>query len=554
MDFIVDYYENYELIKETFQTDCYQEVNNRYTVVYYRVRRDIDESRLGNGVYLPKIYGLMDSTAVLGSIGVEQVRRQPGLALYGQGVLIGIIDTGVDYRHEAFLNADGTTRLWSIWDQTGEGEPPEGFEYGVEYSREKINEALAAANPLEVVPFRDEIGHGTFLAGVAAGNIEEDEDFSGVAPLADIIAVKLKPAKENIKRFYFMETNAPCYQENDIMIAVRYLIQKAEQSLKPLVILLGVGTNLGDHRGSGPLGEYLSESSLRRSLAIVCAGGNELNRAHHYYSGEVLGGGQQEVEIKVGEQEKGFTMQLWGGQRNLFSVELVSPSGEYSGRITARQGQVQRIPFLLEKSTVYVSYQLLSGGSGLEKIMLRFDSPAAGNWRIRVFNLNMTSGSFHTWLPIEGFIEPDTIFLQPDPDDTICEPGCVKQVITNATSDYRTSSLYIYSSRGFIDGDHIKPDITAPGVDIFGPYVGISNDNYSTMTGSSVGAAFTAGVVVLLMEWAFILLNDFSVNGVVAKNYLIRGASRKGITYPSIEWGWGNLDAYGMFEAVRTRA
>lgn len=441
----------------------------------------------------------------------------------------------------------------SIWDQTIQERPPQGFLYGTEYTREEINEALRSDDPFSVVPQRDEIGHGTFLAGIVAGNMMVEEEFSGVAPLSEIVMVKLKPAKQNLKDYYFVGTDAPCYQENDIMLGIKYLLGESERLRKPMVIMIGLGTNLGDHDGGGVLGEYLSDGGLRHGIAFVCAGGDEVNRGHHFQSSLMQPGQQEEVEIKVAPKETGFTIQLWADTTNVFSVGIISPSGEYSGKILARAGQTQVIPFILERTTVYVSYQLVTSGQDSEMVMLRFQEPEEGVWRIRVFNESALAGKLNMWLPIEGFIQKDTIFLLSDPNNTICEPANVRVVTTNATYNHRTDSLYIHSSRGFTSGGYVKPDVTAPGVDVKGPYPGIETNEFTRMTGSSVGAAFVTGVAALLLEWGIVRQNDYSMTSRVVLNYIIRGARRENIAYPSTEWGWGILDAYGIFENLRPK-
>lgn len=553
LDYIVEYFGNVEYIRNTYSPECIQLIDNRLASIYLP-NKDHHMFYLENpsiGVHIPYIYGLMDNSALI-DIRVPQVRLQPGLQLYGSRQILGIIDTGIDYRHEAFIAADGTSRILSIWDQTNPSSPPENFHYGTEYTREQINAALASPNPEEIVPEKDEIGHGTFMAGVACGNTNEANAFSGVAPLADIVAVKLKPAKENLKQYYMMGTDAPCYQENDIMAGIRYLLDKAQRAGRAIVILIGVGTNLGDHNGSGPLGEMINDNSLRRGAAFVCPGGNELNRGHHFRENALAVNGQMDVEVKVAPEEKGFTIQLWSKQANIFSVGVFSPSGEYSGKIPARAGQSQVINYLLEGTTVYISYQLVTSGLGTEMIMLRFLSPREGNWRIRVYNDSSIPGGFDMWLPIEGFLQNETAFLLPDPEITICEPANNSNVITNATYNDLTGSLYVYSSRGFTSQGGIKPDITAPGVGITGPYPGIRQNNYTEMSGSCVGASFVAGVTLLLFEWALSRGNDLNVNSRTAVNYLIRGARRtEEGTYPSPAWGWGILDAYGIFENLR---
>ena len=203
---------------------CQMPLTNNYTSVFVPVDGVPDNmiQNYGYGVF-PNCYGLMDMGS-LESSGVTRIRNVPVFNLRGNGILIGIIDTGIDYTHEAFKKADGTSRIVSIWDQTIQtGPAPNGFYYGTEYNREQINQALADSNPLSVVPSADELGHGTFLSGIAAGNPNNAQNFSGVFPEADIIVVKLKQAKPFIRDFYRIPENAVCYSETDILFGINYL-------------------------------------------------------------------------------------------------------------------------------------------------------------------------------------------------------------------------------------------------------------------------------------------------------------------------------------------
>lgn len=476
---------------------------------------------------------------------------------------------GIDYSHPAFINGDGTSRILSIWDQTvenlQEGDVvPEGFAYGVEYSQEKINLALRSEEPLSVVPSKDTDGHGTFLAGVACGNRIEEKSFTGIAPLAGICVVKCKQAKKNLRDYYFINTENPCYAENDIMLGVRYLVLQARKLQMPLVVCIGMGTNQGGHNRGGILGELLQEYGDYRARLIVTAGGNEANAAHHYHNDALPEGGDVEVEIQVGEGEAGFTLDLWADVTDLYSVALISPDGEYSGKTQARLGERREIHFLFESTVVYIEYLLTSYEGGAECIRLRFRSPAAGVWRVRVFNENAYSTSFDMWLPIQNFIGSDTYFLRPDPNMTLCDPSNNIGIITCAYYDSSNRSTVIESGRGYTRDGSIKPDIASSGVNIYGPLPFLGNypinseerqeyARYGYRSGSSESAAVTAGSVALLAEWALLRGNDLALDSTRAKQYLIRGANREDISTPNRLWGNGTLDLYGVFDSFRPR-
>ena len=270
---------------------------------------------------IPKLYTLMDTSA-LESSGILKVQTQPLLGYQGEGVLIGFLDTGIDFTHPAFRTSDGRSRIYRLWDQTIQsGTAPDGFFYGSEYTNENLNAALNLEDPLETVPSVDENGHGSFLASVAAGTALPLQDFSGAAPKSEIVAVKLKPAKENLRDFFLIRESAVAYQETDIMLALRYLLQCARQAQKPLVICFGLGTNQGDHSGYMPLAEALDTISRMNTVYVVSAAGNEAGRGHHFYGKMENTSDYQNVEVLVPENEGGFTMELWASEAAAFRNE-----------------------------------------------------------------------------------------------------------------------------------------------------------------------------------------------------------------------------------------
>ena len=262
---------------------CMHEVEFVYNIIHVEKER-ADPLEFGRYSYnaIPKCYTLLDEAAMT-QAGILQVQNYPTLNLQGTDVIIGLIDTGIDYQNPIFRNLDGSTRIAGIWDQTiQDGTPPEGFFYGTEYRREQIDEALQSENPLSVVPSTDENSHGTFLASLAAGGASEENRFIGAAPDATLAVVKLKPAKQYLKDFYEIHTDAACYQETDIMLGLSYLNGLAAQLDMPLVICIAVGTNLGGHSASSPLNGLLEIYANLAQRVIVIGTGNEANKRHHY--------------------------------------------------------------------------------------------------------------------------------------------------------------------------------------------------------------------------------------------------------------------------------
>lgn len=524
---------------------CQTVINEQYAVVH--VKREAGETndvrqflRYQN---LPRAFGLLD-TAYLEASGVSKVQRLPGLSLFGQGVIIGIIDTGIDYRHPAFLNADGTTRIGVIWDQTIPAEELDSeVNYGSVYRRETINQALAAEDPLLVVPSIDENGHGTFLAGIAGGGQVEEADFSGVAHLCELAVVKLKEAKQYLRDILLLPEDVTAFQETDIFTGIHFLTRYATSQGKPFVILLGSGTNTGNHGKSDYLKNYLNNLSAVSGRAIVLPAGNEGNLGHHYRGRANEIEAYQDVELHVGEGERGFFFELWATVPDTYSIGFISPRGEYIEKIPLSvAGGGTEVRFVLEQTRILVFYEPVDPFGGSMLIWVRMKDPTPGNWRLRIFRENLLIGRYDIWLPMERFIQEDTLFLNPDPNTTICEPGNAEYPMTVTAYNDRDRTLFFGASRGFTRTNGIKPDFAAPGVEITGPY---KNQGYRTMTGTSVSAAVAAGCAALLLDY-----NNY-YSGLQISNLLIKGTNRKSIPYPNQEWGFGEMNLYNSLESLR---
>lgn len=549
-DLIVDHPGGRQYLDQNFQPDCVQEINSRFFLLYKkRIGAVLNDTRFGYSM-VPRCFGLMDQASLEAS-GITAVRQQPFLNLYGRGIMIGIIDTGIDYTHPAFRQGDGRTRIAEIWDQTKEeGNGVRLFDYGRVYTRSELNEALDSDDPYEIADTRDEIGHGTFLAGVAAGSMNREVDFSGVAPQATLAVVKLKQAKPYLREHYLIPEGVPCYQENDIMAGIRYLFGLARDMELPIVIALGVGTSMGDHTGHGRLEQYIGSTAGVGSTTFVTAAGNEGIKGHHFLGSRLLADEYEDVEFQVEEGENGFTMELWGGNTGVFSVGLISPTGEYTEKIPIRAGQLQKIPFALEPTQLSIYYGLVEVGSGDEVIFMRLARPTPGIWRIRVFNDRNIPDSYHIWMPISQFVRPDTRFLKPDPYVTLTDPANNSVPITMTAYDHRNDSLYIQASRGYTRTGQVKPDLAAPGVNVQGPLPG---GRYGQYSGTSVAAAHTAGAVALLLEWGLSQNPGRIIGSEEMKRLLMRGAKRTdNLEYPNREWGYGVLNLEQTFENLRT--
>ena len=559
-DFIVRYSPRaVDSLYELAQTRCVNLVSQEYAIVHAPLSGVLPLSFTQHTYSaIPKLYGLQDTTA-LEATGILPVFSQPNLMSTGQGILIGMIDTGIDYTNPLFQNPDGTSRILRLWDQTIESEnTPEavaGFQpfYGTVYSQEDLNRALASEQPLELVPSTDTSGHGTFLAGVAAGRqIQSPTTFSGAAPDAALAVVRLKPAKQYLREFFAVPPDADAYQENDIMAAAAFLLGVAGQYQMPLVLCLGVGTSQGSHSGISPLAMQLQALSGTRGFACVTGAGNETGFRHHYFGNLSPDQEYEDVELRVADSTSGFSMELWADVSELYTVGFVSPSGEVIERIPMTVGQETTISFQLDATRILISYQITESSSGRFLAFLRFTGPAPGIWHIRVYPTLFVAGQFHIWLPMQGFLTEDTGFLRPDPDITITDPGNAPLLLTVSTYNHVTGSLYIHSSRGFTATGQIKPDFAAPGVEVQGPGIPPGTSRLSRQTGSSVATAITAGAVACLFSWGFTQGNDMTLTSISVKSILIRGAERKdAFRYPNSQWGYGTLNLYRAFLQMR---
>ena len=551
-DILIDFVLPEEYISDLPGDFCFHKLDNDLGILYIQRNRIADADYAESGYsFLPKCYGLMQQNSInssnlntlsLSDAGILSVQNPP-LSLTGKKVTIGFIGTGIRYQNDVFKDSIGRSRIISIWDQTIQtGESPEGFEYGTEYTNEMINEALRSNNPLSIVPSTDTIGHCSAMASVAAGSSLNNGQFIGAAPDSQIAVVKLKEAKPYLREFYRIPEDVPCYSETDILQAIQYLQKYARIFQSPLVVCMGIGTSMGDHTGAGLLGRYIDFWCNKKSRAFVIAGGNEGNVAHHYHGELTTRQPYKDIELRVGENESGFTMELWGEAPYFYNVTIRSPGGETINWNNPRSFVPQEYSFIFERTKITIDYLLVEQASGAQLIRFRFTEPTQGVWNIRVNSQgNTIGGYFDLWLPITQFISEDTYFLEPSPYTTITEPAYVQSAIIISTYQASNDSIYASSGRGYARDNNIVPDVAAPGVNVSSPF--------GAVTGSSIAAAIAAGGVAQLLEWAVVRENDILVNSINIKNYLIRGADRENtLEYPNREWGYGRIDIQGVFE------
>ncbi len=463
---------------------------------------------------------------------VEPLQTGFGFSLYGKGILIAVLDSGIDYMHPEFQNADGTTRILAIWDQTGKENPPKGFSLGREYSREEINELLMKKRgesekypdktslsetrkeqtQTDSLSVRDLSGHGTAVAAIAAGN-------SGVASQAQLLIVKLGNSLPDS----FPKTT-------ELMMAVEYAYRKAQEVKMPLVVNLSFGTVYGPHNGTGLLETYLDEMMGRWKSVIVAGTGNEGNAAGHT-SVVLQEGEQKEVQFAVAAGETGLNLQLWKSYVDRMDVYLRAPDGAQIGPLYENSGP-QR--YRMNDTNLLIYYGKPSPFMISQEIFFDF-IPAntyltPGVWTLILRPQKLTEGTVELWLPPSGSLNPATRFLRPTAENTLTVPSTARKVISVGAYDSQSQTYASFSGRGISPGNYplpsicqIKPDLVAPGADIRTAAVG---GGYITVTGTSFATPFVSGGAALLMEWGIVEGNDEYLYGEKVRAYLQRGAQR----------------------------
>lgn len=567
--FLVRYPEDLTYLESIRPSDAVYRVGNQLAVVVYCGIGVMAEENLPYGA-VPRCFGLADITH-LTAMGIPQTESLPGFDLYGNGVILGMVDTGINYRESVFKRRDGSNRVLTIWDQEAQYGTNEAtgdtlfIPFGTVYSEAEIHAETVLAN--------DEDGHGTYLASVAAGGAfrgtqqtstgDSPIENRGVAPECELAVVKLRQAKEVLRDYWRIDTDAPCYSETDVILGIQYLVRFAQSQNKPLVLLLALESNSGPHNGAGLFDGFLDRLSQQRGIAVVIAAGNEGNAAHHYESRSVPdetdnGADEAEEVVFAVNGTRQMSLEVWGRLGDLYAIDLVSPGGNQLGMVPPVTEGILSRSFLLEGTQVVVAYQVPERQTGEELIFIRFRNLTDGIWTLRVYPRRVLTGrnSFHVWLPITGFLHGNTSFLRPEPDVTVTEPGNSSLSLTFGAYDDLSGGILANSGRGYPRNGGIKPDLASPGYRIPGitglPVFGEPTEGgYVLRSGTSVAAACGAGATILMMEWGIVRENLPYLRGTEIKSFFINGAVREERTYPNREWGFGALNLLGAFREIR---
>lgn len=479
----------------------------------------VESIELPKSLYLNTSYNLTSSC-------IRSVQDSNTYNLNGNGVIVAIIDSGIDYTHADFQNADGTSRILYIWDQSRQGTPPAGFKSGVEYTQEQINQALASPAPLQIVPETDLNGHGTAVAAIAAGN--SGIDVSGVATKANIIVVKVGS-----------KGSTSSARTTELMRAIKYVIDRARELSQPVAINMSFGMNDGSHLGDSLFETYLSAASTQWKTSIVIPTGNE-GAAGHHYADQISSHQTQEIEFFTVSGIERFFISLWKNFVDSLSVEIIFPDGMSSGVVNI-ENQVKRVRMGNQMLTVI--YGQPNHYSVNQEIYLNVQATSgfinAGAWKLKIIADKVVDGKYEMWLPTLEEVTDKTYFSNPTVYNTMTIPSTALNVIKVAGYNDRLGNIAEFSGKGNLNLALSNPDLAAPAAGILTAKAG---GGYDSFTGTSFAAPFVTGSAALMMEWGIVKKSDPFLYGERIKAFLRIGANRAdNLTYPNPAFGYGTL-------------
>ena len=471
------------------------------------------------------------------------------LNLSGKGVNVAIVDSGIDFLSDEFIDSNGQTRIEYIWDQTiSSTEKVENsiVKFGTLYTKFQIQEAINAHrqgnSPYDIVPSKDEIGHGTNMAGII-GATGKNSNLRGVVPDCTFVVVKLliDPA---FKKWFTVEV--PEFNVSSIFAALEFLNRYASIDYKPLVIYLPVGSNLGSHKGNGTLEQYVDFICLKNGITVVTGAGNECVNGGHT-SGIISSiNGTSSMQLTVSPEQKDLWLEIWVDSPNIMSLDIISPSGENTNILSPTINITQYYTFLFEKTTVKVNYYLPEENTGDELIRIRFYDLQPGVWKLRLTGNSILDGKYNAWIPQSGISIGGTRFIPSDIYGTITNPGTSNLVITAAAYNQNNNNIVDYSGMAFLDDPNIPINIAAGGVNA--PTIAPDN-NTAVVNGTSVSAAIVAGACAMLFQWGIVNGNNPLMYSTTISTYLERGTTkRSGDLYPNPQWGYGILNLVTVFQ------
>lgn len=544
-----------------------EEMRNEYAILVVPEHLIDQVSALPQIEYVEKPKRLFFAISQARAVSCVNILQENPYSLTGRGILMAVLDSGIDYFHEDFRNADGTTRILLLWDQVLDRI----------FTSEEINEALKTGSRSQarsLVPSADLSGHGTSVAGIAAGNGREGNGvYRGIAYESPLLVVRLgTPDPDGFPR------------TTELIRAVNFAVVQAVEMQMPLVVNISFGNTYGSHDGTSLLETFLNDIGNYGRTTIVAGSGNEGAAAGHVAGRMSAGSGRSQgavraeenlagssaaapgirpqqaapiagttsgqssmetpgAELSVAAYETGFSVQLWKYYTDQFQIRLRTPSGEILGPLSERLGPAR---YTYYDTQILVYYGKPKPYSAAQEIYFDFiPTPGSyiesGIWAFQLTPQRIIDGRYDFWLPSSAVLNQSTRFLHADPDTTLTIPSAASQVLTVGAYNSRTGAYADFSGRGFTrTHDQVKPDICAPGVNLMAP---MNGGGYHSVTGTSFAAPIAAGSVALIMQWGIINGRDPFLYGEKVKAYLRRGARQLAgfAQYPNQQVGYGAL-------------
>ncbi|OOM11776.1 S8 family peptidase [Clostridium saccharobutylicum] len=527
-------------------------INDNYAIISISgdLKIDIGDIKLTTVVYVKptEMYTLQDVSPIEAS-GARFLQLNLPLSLNGKGVNVAVIDSGIDYLSDEFMTVTGETRVECIWDQTiisNEKDNDISVPFGTVYRKEKISDAIKAyregKSPYDIVPSRDQIGHGTNMSGII-GATGKNPELKGVVPECDFVVVKLMIDASYQAQF---DVKVPVFNLTSIFSALEFLYEYALKSRKPMIVYFPLGTNLGSHKGNGILEEYIESITSSSGIVLITGAGNQRDAGGHTSGIISQVDTPVAIELEVSPEQKHLIIDIWTEYPNVMTIDIVSPSGENTGIIPSVINSTRNYTFVFEKTSIRVNYYFPEESTGDELIRIRFYNLQPGIWLLRLRAKYILSGIYNAWLPQRGITVGNTKFSSSDPYGTVTNPGTSPYVVTAAAYNQNNNNVLNYSGMAFRDNFVDVIDVAAGGVNAL--TVAPSNKT-AIVNGTSVSAAVVAGACVMLFQWGIVQGNDPYIYSQTVKAYLAKGTTkRSGDIYPNARWGYGILDIVKMFQ------
>lgn len=484
---------------------------------------------------------------------INSIKKNPYLNLNGRGVIVGVIDTGINYLNREFMREDDTTRIIRLWDQTIQPTVKGNLYLGTEYTEGEINNAielsLKGEDPYSIVPSKDEIGHGTKMASII-GARGYNKEVEGIATDCDFCVVKLfqSPYLKRILRENRIP-EVPIFNNTEVLTAIDYIKNVGEELKRPVVIYIGVGSQEGSHDGYNITSSYLTNLSSRPGFIVVTGTGNSGNDEGHFLGFIKNVNESMAVELTIPRELKRFELYIWVQKPNRMNLNIISPQGENSGIFKANIFSIDERIFYLSDTRVRVRVKDPENFTGHQLFTLEFDSIKPGIWQFILIGTFITNGRFDIWLPSKVLLPEGTKFLKSTPENTLTIPSTALNIITTSFYDGTTGGILGESGKGFNTNLMVKPDISAIGTNVL--TTSVDGNSVTTASGSSVATAIVAGGCALFVQWGIIDGNDKTIYSAKLRSLLIYAARRESVfDYPNIDIGYGKFDLKNVFNVI----